>query len=75
MSSCSVLLSEVSGDAKRVFHLFPQPVEGRNQRSHAFLERIQVAGLARSTMERSFPLDVPLTVDVGVGPDWKAAKP
>jgi DNA polymerase-1 len=34
-----------------------------------------VAGLVRDTMEHAFPLDVPLTVDVGVGPNWKAAKP
>jgi DNA polymerase-1 len=34
-----------------------------------------VAGLVRETMEQAFPLDVPLTVDVGAGRNWKAAKP
>ena len=34
-----------------------------------------VAELARAVMERAFPLNVPLTVDVGIGPNWKAAKP
>jgi DNA polymerase-1 len=34
-----------------------------------------VADLVRETMERAFPLDVPLTVDVGIGRNWKAAKP
>ena len=38
-------------------------------------EAQEVAELARTVMERAFPLDVPLTVDVGVGPNWKAAKP
>jgi DNA polymerase-1 len=34
-----------------------------------------VAGLVRTAMERAFPLAVPLTVDVGIGPNWRAAKP
>jgi DNA polymerase-1 len=34
-----------------------------------------VSSLVREHMERSFPLDVPLTVDVGVGRNWKEAKP
>jgi len=34
-----------------------------------------VAEMARSVMENAFPLNVPLTVDVGIGPNWKAAKP
>jgi DNA polymerase-1 len=34
-----------------------------------------VGPLVRETMETAFPLDVPLTVDVGVGRNWKAAKP
>jgi DNA polymerase-1 len=38
-------------------------------------EAAAVAELARSVMERAFPLDVPLTVDVGIGPNWTAAKP
>jgi len=38
-------------------------------------EAQDVAELARTSMERAFPLDVPLTVDVGVGKNWKAAKP
>jgi DNA polymerase-1 len=33
------------------------------------------ADLVKSLMEKAFQLDVPLTVDVGVGPDWTAAKP
>jgi DNA polymerase-1 len=35
----------------------------------------EVAELVRETMEQAFPLDVPLTVDVGIGRNWKAAKP
>jgi DNA polymerase-1 len=34
-----------------------------------------VAALVRDTMESAFPLDVPLTVDVGIGEDWRSAKP
>ena len=34
-----------------------------------------VSALVREQMERAFPLDVPLTVDVGVGRNWKEAKP
>jgi DNA polymerase-1 len=34
-----------------------------------------VAELVRDLMERAFPLDVPLTVDVGIGKNWKDAKP
>jgi DNA polymerase-1 len=34
-----------------------------------------VAEMARAVMEQAFPLNVPLTVDVGIGPNWKAAKP
>jgi DNA polymerase-1 len=34
-----------------------------------------VADLVKGLMERAFPLDVPLTVDVGIGPNWTAAKP
>ena len=33
------------------------------------------AGFVRDLMERAFPLSVPLTVDVGVGVNWTAAKP
>ncbi len=35
----------------------------------------EVARLVGGLMERAFPLDVPLTVDVGIGPNWTAAKP
>jgi DNA polymerase I len=35
----------------------------------------EAAELVRGLMERAFPLNVPLTVDVGVGANWKAAKP
>lgn len=34
----------------------------------------QVAELVRQVMESAYPLDVPLTVDVGIGPNWKLAK-
>ena len=34
-----------------------------------------VAELVRDVMERAFPLNVPLTVDVGIGKNWKEAKP
>jgi DNA polymerase-1 len=34
-----------------------------------------VAALVRTVMESAFPLKVPLTVDVGIGPNWKLAKP
>jgi DNA polymerase-1 len=37
-------------------------------------EAEEVAGLVRSTMEAAFALAVPLTVDVGIGPNWKEAK-
>jgi DNA polymerase-1 len=33
-----------------------------------------VTTLIRGTMEQAFPLAVPLTVDVGSGPNWNAAK-
>jgi DNA polymerase-1 len=35
----------------------------------------EAADLVRSLMEHAFPLNVPLTVDVGVGKNWKEAKP
>jgi DNA polymerase-1 len=38
-------------------------------------EAEEVASLVRSAMEGAFPLDVPLTVDVGIGMNWKEAKP
>jgi DNA polymerase-1 len=34
-----------------------------------------VAALAADRMTRAFALDVPLTVDIGIGQDWHAAKP
>jgi len=34
-----------------------------------------LAALVRETMEGAVPLDVPLTVDVKVGPDWEAMTP
>jgi len=34
-----------------------------------------VMPLIRDTMQQAFPMAVPLTVDVGAGPDWNAAKP
>ena len=34
-----------------------------------------VAGLVQDVMERPMPLNVPLTVDVGIGKNWKEAKP
>ena len=38
-------------------------------------EAADVASLVQERMERAFPLDVPLTVDVGIGRNWKEAKP
>jgi DNA polymerase-1 len=35
----------------------------------------EVAALVRNVMEGAFPLSVPLTVDVGTGPNWDVAKP
>jgi DNA polymerase-1 len=35
----------------------------------------EVAALAADRMARAFALEVPLTVDVGIGLDWHAAKP
>jgi DNA polymerase-1 len=35
----------------------------------------EVASLVKDLMERAFPLNVPLTVDVGIGGNWKEAKP
>jgi len=34
-----------------------------------------VAGLVKDVMQAAFELNVPLTVDVGVGRNWKEAKP
>ena len=34
-----------------------------------------VAELVRDVMERAMPLSVPTTVDVGIGKNWKEAKP
>jgi DNA polymerase-1 len=34
-----------------------------------------VAGLVKDVMQRAFTVNVPLTVDVGVGRNWKEAKP
>ena len=34
-----------------------------------------VAALVKTHMEAAFQLSVPLTVDVGIGRDWNAAKP
>ncbi len=34
-----------------------------------------ITNLVRDTMQNAFPLTVPLTVDVGSGPNWDAAKP
>jgi DNA polymerase-1 len=34
----------------------------------------EVADLVRSTMERAYPLNVPLTVDVGIDRNWNDAK-
>jgi DNA polymerase-1 len=34
-----------------------------------------LATLVRDRMERAFTLDVPLTVEVGIGANWTAAKP
>ena len=34
-----------------------------------------VAALVKDVMERAFPINVPLTVDVGIGKNWKEAKP
>jgi DNA polymerase-1 len=38
-------------------------------------EAEEVAELVRAKMEAAFPLDVPLTVDVGIGANWQMAKP
>jgi DNA polymerase-1 len=35
----------------------------------------EVADLVQQAMERAFQLDVPLTVDIGIGRNWKEAKP
>jgi DNA polymerase-1 len=35
----------------------------------------QVATLVAARMEAAYPLNVPLTVDVGIGKNWTAAKP
>jgi DNA polymerase-1 len=34
-----------------------------------------IAALVKDRMERAFPLNVPLDVDVGIGTNWTAAKP
>ncbi|HET9372275.1 MAG TPA: DNA polymerase I [Vicinamibacterales bacterium] len=35
----------------------------------------EIAELVRGVMARAFPLNVPLTVDVGIGQNWREAKP
>jgi len=35
----------------------------------------EIAALVKDLMQRAFPLNVPLTVDVGIGRNWKEAKP
>jgi len=35
----------------------------------------EVAEFVRGLMQDAFPLSVPLTVDVGIGKNWKEAKP
>jgi len=35
----------------------------------------EVSALVRDVMEKAFPLNVPLTVDVGIGKNWNQAKP
>ncbi len=35
----------------------------------------EVASLVKDVMQRAFALNVPLTVDVGIGKNWKEAKP
>jgi DNA polymerase I len=37
-------------------------------------ESEEVSRVARKQMEGAFELDPPLAVDVGIGPDWLAAK-
>ena len=69
MVRCDQALSE-SGLSSRVvlqIHdelLFEGPAE----------ESEEVSRLARTQMEGAFELDPPLAVDVGIGPDWLAAK-
>ena len=38
-------------------------------------EAHEIAALVKEYMEQAFPLNVPLTVDVGIGANWKDAKP
>jgi DNA polymerase-1 len=38
-------------------------------------EAAAVAELVRDRMEKAWLLNVPLTVDVGIGKNWKEAKP
>ena len=35
----------------------------------------EVAALVQTVMETAYPLSVPLTVDVGIAPNWNDAKP
>jgi DNA polymerase-1 len=37
-------------------------------------EARDLAAFVRDLMEKAYPINVPLTVDVGIGADWKAAK-
>ena len=38
-------------------------------------EADDVAALVKDTMQKAFPLSVPLDVDVGIGVNWREAKP
>jgi DNA polymerase-1 len=38
-------------------------------------DALEVAALVKAVMEAAYPLNVPLTVDVGIGENWNDAKP
>ena len=69
----------VDRNVASLFSIASSPTRRDYERMQARLDALQtsVAGLSRrlDVMARAFPLNVPLTVDVGIGQNWREAKP
>jgi DNA polymerase I len=69
MVRCDRALSDTGLSSRMVLQIHDELLfEGPAEESE------EVTRLARSHMEGAFELDPPLAVDVGIGPDWLAAK-